>query len=168
MKKIHNQVFVGDQEDYENDVIRRTNWYVVHACKEPYHRKLLGYSGRGAPKNHPEYLYAKRTNALFLNLIDANDPKYIPKKIIDIALHQIDCQSKIGRNVLIHCNKGESRGPTIGFLYLCAIGFFSEDSYLTAMRRFIRIYPKYKPAKGMELFAKKHWKDYKGTIGKNA
>ena len=164
MKKIHSRVFVGNQDDFEDDVIRRTNWYVVHACKEPYHRDLLGYSGRGAPKNHPEYLYAKRTNALFLNLIDADDPKYIPKEIIDIALDQIDIQTEIGRSVLVHCNQGESRGPTIGLLYLRAVGLYPEDNYLTAKKRFARLYPKYNPAKGMELFAKKHWDYYKGII----
>ena len=168
MKKIHSRIFVGNQEDFENNVIRRTNWYVVHACKEPYHRNLLGYSGRAAPKNHPEYLYAKRPNALFLNLIDADDPKYIPKEIIDIALHKIDSESKMGRSILVHCNQGESRSPTIGILYLCAIGLYSEDDYLAAKKQFTRVYPEYNPANGMMLFAMKHWENYKGFIERHA
>ena len=60
MVKIHNNLYIGNQQDYEGNVKGRTDWCVIHACKEPYHRALLGYTGRGAPKNHPEYLIAKR------------------------------------------------------------------------------------------------------------
>jgi len=164
MRRIHPRIFVGNQDDYENDVSQRSNWYVIHACKEPYHRNLLGYSGRGAPKNHPEYLFAKRPNALFLNLIDADDPTYIPKEIIDVALRQIYHQNKIEKSVLIHCNQGESRSPTIGLLYLNGIGLYSEECYATAKKRFTKIYPKFCPAKGMELFAMEYWQRYKNCL----
>ena len=38
-----------------------------------YHRQALGYRSRGAPKDHPEYLVARRGNRLILNIVDAND-----------------------------------------------------------------------------------------------
>lgn len=60
MIEVAKNLFVGNQNDYENLVKLRNDFSVVHACKEPYHRKVLGYSGRGAPKNHPEYLIARR------------------------------------------------------------------------------------------------------------
>ena len=76
-------LFVGTQQDYELNVKSQPGWMVVHACKEPYHRQELGYTSQGAPKNHPEYLIARRGNRLILNLVDAPDPRYIPKEIID-------------------------------------------------------------------------------------
>lgn len=69
----YSDLFVGNQDDYESNVKYKANWAVVHACKEPYHRLALGYSSKAAPKNHPEYLFAKRTNRLILNLVDADD-----------------------------------------------------------------------------------------------
>ena len=47
------------------------------------HRDALGYSGKAAPKGHPEYLLARRENRLILNLVDANDPRLFAKEIID-------------------------------------------------------------------------------------
>lgn len=62
MIEIHTNLYVGNETDYEHKVKNQEGWDVIHACKEPYHREALGYSGRGAPKAHPEYLMAKREN----------------------------------------------------------------------------------------------------------
>ncbi len=53
MIEIHPNLYVGHQGDYEYLVQGQDGWAVVHACKEPYHRNLLGYTTRGAPKDHP-------------------------------------------------------------------------------------------------------------------
>lgn len=90
MIEVTQNLFVGDQSDYETNSGKISNWCVIHACKEPYHRNLLGYNSKGAPKEHPEYLFARRENRLFLNLVDAANPAYIPKEIIDAALNFID------------------------------------------------------------------------------
>ena len=87
MMEVCDNLYVGDQRDYESNIRleNKDSWSIIHACKEPYHCRALGYSGRAAPKCHPEYLIAKRGNRLILNLIDADDPKYIPKEIIEIG-----------------------------------------------------------------------------------
>ena len=118
MIEIHPNFFVGNQDDFEYQVNGQEDWAVAHACRDPYHRQLLGYKGRGAPKDHPEYLYAERGNRLYLNLVDAADPVYIPKEVIDKAVAFIHEKLAEGLKVLVHCNQGESRGPGIGFLYL--------------------------------------------------
>ncbi|MDZ7721064.1 MAG: hypothetical protein U5K72_19745 [Balneolaceae bacterium] len=69
MTEIQPNLFIGNENDYEFNVKDQEGWSVVHACKEPYHRQALGYSGRGAPKDHPEYLMAKRENRLILKLV---------------------------------------------------------------------------------------------------
>lgn len=70
MKEITKNLFIGSQEDYEQDVKFQPDWFVIHACKEPYHRQALGYTGRAAANTHPEYLIAERENRLILNLVD--------------------------------------------------------------------------------------------------
>ncbi|MBA2116847.1 hypothetical protein HOV93_40400 [Planctomycetes bacterium FF15] len=79
MIQIHQFLHVGSEHDYEKVVRHRPDWRVVHACKDPYHRQALGYSGRDAPKSHPEYLIARREHRLILNLVDAPAPRLHPK-----------------------------------------------------------------------------------------
>ncbi|HDQ00168.1 MAG TPA: hypothetical protein ENN22_13440 [bacterium] len=109
MIEICPNLFVGDQDDYEQNVKYQSGWRVVHACKEPYHRQLLGYKTRGAPKDHPEYLLVTRGKRLYLNLVDVEDPAYVAKEIMDNALSFIDEALKGGDKVLVHCIQGESR-----------------------------------------------------------
>ncbi len=105
MKEIVKNLFIGSQDDYELQVKSQNNWFVIHACKEPYHRQALGYTGRAASKDHPEYLIAKRKNRLILNLVDVDNPAYISELIIDEAIKNI--VENVGkRNVLLHCNQG--------------------------------------------------------------
>ncbi|WP_261232261.1 dual specificity protein phosphatase family protein [Serratia entomophila] len=113
---IHPNLAVGNEAD-AYDALSEGNWFIVHACKEPFHRQALGYSGRAVSKNHPEYLIAKRDNRLILNLIDADSPVYIPKEIISEAVEAIHQNIQTSK-VLVHCNQGMSRSPTIALLYL--------------------------------------------------
>ena len=83
MEEIYPNLFIGSDDDYKFLSYDLKGWYVIHACKEPYHRNALRYVGRSAPKDHPEYLIAERDGHLILNLVDAPDPSYIPKEIID-------------------------------------------------------------------------------------
>ena len=121
MVEIHPKLFVGNQDDYEQNVRFQPGWRIVHACREPYHREALGYRGRSAPEDNPEYLVAVRGDRLILNLIDADDPAYIPKEIMDRSLAFIEQSLGDRCRVLVHCNQGLSRGPSIGLLYLAAV-----------------------------------------------
>ena len=161
MIEIFPHLFIGTESDYENTVKFKNEWYVVHACKEPYHRQLLGYTGRGAPKNHPEYLMATRDNRLFLNLVDAADPAYIPRPIIDESLRFINKALQSGRSVLVHCNLGESRSPGIGLLYLVKYtDVLPKTSLIEAESEFIKLYPPYHPKNGIRGFLLTYWDEY--------
>lgn len=161
MIEIHPNLFIGNEYDYESQVRNEPGWCVVHACKEPYHRQALGYTQRAAPKNHPEYLIARRGNRLVLNLVDAPDPAYIPKEIIDAALAFIDDNLKSGSKVLVHCNEGCSRSAGIGLLYLAR---FTEKvpkgSFFEAEEVYRSIYPPYSPKSGIRGFMITNWKEY--------
>jgi predicted protein tyrosine phosphatase len=159
MKEIYKNLFIGNQDDYEYKIKGKDNLAVIHACKEPYHRNLLGYTGRGAPQDHPEYLFAERPNRLYLNLVDAPDPKYISDIIIDKAINFIN-EHINAKQVLVHCNLGMSRSSTIGLLYLASIGFFGDDDFYTAEEKYSKIYPPYSPGRGMRGFAEENWGKY--------
>lgn len=163
MIEITNNLFIGNQDDYElnvKNVNDHAAWMVVHACKEPYHRSALGYKSRGAPKNHPEYLMAIRGNRLILNLVDVDDPAYINRQIIDTALEFIYNGLDAGNRVLVHCNQGQSRSAAIGLLYLAVHGLIPNQELEDAEKEFIHIYPNYQPANGIREFLKANWKSY--------
>lgn len=161
MKEVYPKFFVGNASDYESEVANSQDWSIVHACKEPYHRQLLGYTGKGAPKDHPEYLMAERHNRLYLNLVDTHDPAYVAKPIIDGALKFIDKWLAVGSRVLVHCNQGESRGPSLGLLYLVARTDALPRSTLEAAEaKFRQLYPSYLPKEGMRGFLRLHWNEY--------
>ena len=160
MIEIYPNLFIGNEDDYEFQVKGQPDWMVVHACKDPYHRRELGYTSRGAPNNHPEYLIARRDNRLILNLVDANDPNYIPKEIIDAALEFIKDGLEKSQKVLVHCNQGESRSPSIGMLYLAINTEKLPKEFTEAEQSFRQIYPMYNPGGGMRGFLIRNWGSY--------
>ncbi|MEK7476065.1 MAG: phosphatase [Candidatus Coatesbacteria bacterium] len=161
MVEICQRLFVGAAADFEESVIGQAGWWTVHACKEPYHRELLGYRGRGAPNDHPEYLWARRDKRLFLNLVDVEEPAYIAKEIVDEALAFTKEAIASGDRALIHCNQGESRAPSLGLLYLVSqTNVLPKTSLGIAEDEFRKVYPAYAPKGGMRGFIESHWAEY--------
>lgn len=160
MIEVTKRLFVGDQSAYENKVRFADGWCVVHACKEPYHRQALGYLGRGAPKDHPEYLIATRGNRLILNMVDADNPVYIPKEIMDAALFFIDQSLAADKQVLVHCNQGMSRSAGIALLFLGKQGHIAQSSFIEAEDQFKTLYPPCSMATGIRGFLIENWDSY--------
>lgn len=159
MREVYKNLYIGSDEDVTE--ARKRGFHVVHAAKDgPFsHRQLLGYEGMPAPKGH-EYLIARRPGNLYLNLVDTDDPSYVPDEVINAALTFIKDSLAKNESVLVHCNKGLSRSPTIVFLYLYSTGKLPSE-YHKAAREFRKIYPKYDPSIGLELYAKRRVKELK-------
>ncbi len=160
MIEIYPNLWIGAEQDYEFSVKGNPGWNVVHACKEPYHRRELGYATRGAPKGHPEYLIARRDHRLILNLVDAPNPAFIPKEIIDAAIQCIHASLTNGMKVLVHCNLGESRAPGIGLLYLVMYTDKLPKEFMKAEQAYRLIYPLYNPSTGIRGFLLRNWGSY--------
>lgn len=159
------RLHVGSTADYASlesmwdaGLANQDRWAVVHAAKEPYHRDFVGYVERAAPKDHPEYLFARRDNRLALNLIDVADVKYMPEPLWAAAIAFITEHHDAGREVLIHCNQGGSRAPSLALLWLS----FSDPEwgllkFADAEERFRGLYPAYSPAAGPRDFVANNW-----------
>lgn len=166
MKKIAERLWVGTDDSYTHlitDAVGEfptgaNGWCIVHAAREPYHREFVGYRGKGAPKESPEYLYAQRGKRLALNLFDTDDVNYVNDKLMEVAVSWARTALQISQdNVLIHCNKGLSRGPTLAMLVMARD--LSND-YQTARGEFEKVYPEYNPMQGLQDYARLNWSKY--------
>ena len=63
--------------------------------------------------------------------------------------------------VLVHCNQGASRSPTIALLYLAKFTReFEGMTYDLAVHKFRQMYPEFFPAIGVSEFARRNWGTY--------
>lgn len=159
MREVYKNLFVGSQSDYESNPELFDDWYVIHACKEPYHRKALGYTGRAAPKNSPYYLFLyDRKNHLILNIVDTESPDFFKDEMINEALNYASEGLAKGKRVLIHCNQGESRAPSLALLLLNVLGIY-DCNFNEAVNAFVLAYPEYMPKSGIFQYVKRRWKN---------
>lgn len=158
MIEVSPRLYVGSAEDYESEVAGKPGWFVVQACKDPYHRQALGYTGRGAPTDHAEYLLARRGNRLILNMVDADKPEFFRDEMIDPALAFVWHNIRQGHKVLIHCNQGLSRAPGLALLHLRLSGAALPAGFDEAEVAFKeRIYPPYEPKEGIRGYVRMRW-----------
>ena len=157
MNEVYKNLFVGSQFDYECNPELFDDWYVIHACKEPYHRKALGYTGRSAPKDDPRYLFLyDEKHHLILNMVDADSPDYFRDEMINEAIFYVIEGLKKGKRVLIHCNQGESRAPSLALLLLNQLGVLSCD-FDEAIKVFVKFYPDFMPKLGILTYVRRRW-----------
>jgi len=151
-------LYVGNQLD-ERQVRDKEGWAILHACKEPFHREAVGYTGRSlADKDHPEYLLARRGDRLCLNMIDAPKPEFFRDEMIETALRFVHEQIEAKRKTLVHCNQGGSRAPSLALFYLRRHSErFEALSFEDAEDVFRAIYPAYQPANGIRAYVEQHW-----------
>ena len=157
MIEVYPNLFVGSQVDYESNPALFDNWCVVHACKEPYHRNALGYTGRGAPKDSPYYLFLYDDKRhLILNIVDTDDPRFFDDKMIDEVIDYCINGLKNGKQVLIHCNQGESRAPSLAILVLRKIRYY-KGTFEEALINF-KSKSFYNPNRGMFEYIRNRFK----------
>jgi protein-tyrosine phosphatase len=62
------------------------------------------------------------------------------------------------REVLIHCNQGESRAPSLALLYLAKrLGSLPNESYDLAAESFEAQFP-YRPGQGISRWLTRNWR----------
>lgn len=153
IKQLHTNLFIGDLNAcFFNN---KEGWVVVHACKSPCHQRALHYRGN-LSETHPNYLTYEKDNHLFLNMIDPPQPLFKPS----LFSHSLDFIEKhiSNQQVLIHCNHGLSRSPSLALLYLSKrAGTVSGKDFTNARNEFTQIFPPFKPGIGISLYLQKNW-----------
>lgn len=133
-------------------------WAVLHACKVPYHKALVGHASFACPKDHPEYLVAHRPEQrrMALNMIDVDDVRFQSPAMIYPGIDFLRQSMRAGLQTLVHCNQGASRGPAMGLMALAST-IYKGKSFDEAEEAFREIYPTYAPKDGIRDFARYHW-----------
>lgn len=136
MYNVVDNIYIGTAD--EVNFAKQYGYSILGVCKEPLHRQNArirghnkdGYTGRAMDKNEPEYLFAKRDHALYCNFIDTQDSSYIPLEAVNECMNFLDEEIIYqDRKVLIACNKGESRSPSIALMWLVKQGYFDDEVY---------------------------------------
>lgn len=162
MVEVYTNLYVGNQDDFLQNQPLFKDWAVVHACKEPFHRNLLGYTGRAAPKDDPRYLFGyDKIGHLVLNIVDCDNPAFFADIMIDEAINYVIKNLKEGKKVLIHCNQGESRSPCLALMVLKKIGLYNRD-IISSVNQFKKVYSNFNPSKGIFNYMISRW----DSIGK--
>ncbi len=155
MQEVYKNLFIGNDSDCKN-CTNKEGYSVVHACKT-CHQKTLGYKG-GLKQDNPNYLIYKQASNLYLNMVDMEKellPKYTDP-IIKSAISFIDENIAINK-VLVHCNQGVSRSPSIVLCWLAKNNIISNKSYIDAKEDFIKLYSKYNAGNGIRLYLLNNW-----------
>jgi predicted protein tyrosine phosphatase len=133
---------------------------VVHACKDPCHKRAVGYEGN-LKKDHPNYLDLQVGNDLYLNMIDPPIPLFMPK-MFEVFLDFAEAQHNLARSILIHCNMGQSRAPSLALLFLAKRGrLLNNSSYQAARSEFEDRFMDYHPGAGIVTYLTEHWGEIK-------
>lgn len=156
MEEISENLYVGAESSCNR--FSGENKVIIHACKHPCHQNAVGYS-KNLSSNHPDYLIKETESDLYLNIVDMERKQSheFMEPILSKALEFMD--DKIDSNeVLVHCNEGRSRSPSIAMLYLAKrIDTISDQSYSKAAEEFNQLYPKFNPTRGIMLYLRDYW-----------
>lgn len=147
-------IYIGTREDAR----RREDpaWAVVNTAKT-VHCEIMGW-GNVTPRDHPNYIFLEDGQLLSFNWVDAGPALFTMSgpAAFARALDFIDAWSPT-KSVLINCDLGQSRSPTVALLYLAKrLKTISHQSFADARADFQRIYPAYEP-KGIAEFVELHW-----------
>lgn len=152
-----------NQQEYENIKKSGIEISTLLCAKYPYHKQIVGYE-KNCPKNHFEYLYAFRSkdHIMALNMVDAKEPKYFSDEMILAGIDFIQGELAQGRNVVVVCNKGESRSPTMCLMYMMAHGDFDKSmSHTDVFLEFSKLAKDWNPNNGILQYCVEFWNKIK-------
>lgn len=151
MQQVFQRVFVAGDDDCRTGNARLA---VVHACKYPCHQKAVGgYDGL----TDANWLVFERGQDLFLNLIDPSTPLFCVESFTRFLAFAKAHYGR-GESLLIHCNRGESRSPSLALLFLAkGLGEITAETFEAAKAAYQKLCPWYVPGEGIRDFLTAHW-----------
>ena len=162
MIEIANNIFVGAEQDFYT-IQNQENWAILHCCKNPFHCDFVGYKGT-ISSTHPDYALKRKGNEMALNLVDMNtfSENYLSfnENMFRVAFEFLDKYREQGCKILIHCNQGESRGPTMGMFYSAYCGLFGSPDFDETVAEFRKLYLRYNPKRNIFCTAQALWNKF--------
>lgn len=139
---------VGDLDDYD-----RGGFLAYVSATKSVHKDVVG-----AERDHPDYIFKERPHHLILNWVDG------PARLYDWSGPEmftrvndfIERHLASGNEVLVHCDQGLSRSPTLAMVYLSKRAGVLPEGFMDAYHAFRSIYPDYQPG-GILDYVKNHW-----------
>lgn len=159
MQKIGDlNIYVGTKEEYhiaiKNNMkivcaLNRANGFVTHQSK-------VGWTGRGCNKDNPHYLYKEEQDAIYLNMIDGDDPNYVNNQMINAALKFMKMHLDNKENIFVYCSLGESRSPSIVLMYMLENNLIevNKNIFQTFKNEY---YANYQPKRGNVEYIINRW-----------
>ncbi|MFH0830608.1 MAG: dual specificity protein phosphatase family protein [Parcubacteria group bacterium] len=143
MTELLPNLYVGNLADYQatKKAAKPGEWAYVHA------KQSVRPSGKRA---HSDYLMLQDKNDLYLSWLDTGPGLFTT--VLDFIEARLATHK-----VLVHCDVGESRSPTIALLYLAKRArVISDATYDQARAEFAKFYPGYYPS-GIRVFVRVNW-----------
>lgn len=160
--QVHKDLYVGDTAGLV--FTNRNKWSIIHLSQR-YHYSLFGWDLKfnKPPKDHQHYLIYEEAHEISVNLVDGASCLFDWFGVHGFThlMDFIDRELASNRKVLIHCDKGRSRSPSLALLYLSRrIKTIPGHSFSVAMYEFKKQYPAYNP-NGIAEFIDMHWNSFK-------
>lgn len=172
MIEVMPQLFVGTVDESISLVLNQAEWSIVNTSGK-YHKIMHNWK-----KADPEdkcYILHSEPSVISINWVDAADPSYFNYngegvENVKQILKFIESSIEVYKKVLVCCDKGKSRSPSIAMMYMAFSGKFDNDAfeYESAKERFSTVYPLYNPGIGIETFLKEHWKEIFASLYEKA
>lgn len=156
MREVADGIHVGTEADCFRE--QRDGWAVVHACKHPCHVAAVGYHD-SLPSDHPDYLLREEDGHLYMNLIDPERPLFQAESFL--GFRDFACRYRDdGSELLIHCNQGRSRAPSLALLFLAKDrDRLTSNSFKAARREYRKLDSHYAPGAGIQTFLRNNWSE---------
>jgi protein-tyrosine phosphatase len=149
--------YIGNEQDLKQNISNKDIVKINLAGN--LHSQILRYKPSNKDKNY--IIFTKDNDTMSVNFVDASDPKYYNyqnngTKVFGQILDFMDINKD--KKVLVNCNHGQSRSPSLVLLYLAKrLNLLSKNSFEEAKKDFMQIYPNYSPALGIQLFLGQNW-----------
>jgi len=152
------KLFIGTKEEYP--IAKQKGMKIVCALNRANgfvtHQSVVGWQGKGCNPDNPFYLFKREPDAIYLNMIDAEDSKYVNDEMINPALDFIKQHLNNDSEVFVYCSLGESRSPSIALMYLLENSLIEKNENTFSLFK-SHYYPAYNPKRGNLLYIKERW-----------
>ena len=162
MIEVAPNISIGTSDEARR-IYRKEEWRLVNVAKT-IHLELHGWLR--ADKYSPYYVLHEEAQWISVNWVDADRPNFFNYQnngvsVVKQVLVFIEKGLRENKKILISCDQGQSRSPSVALLYLAKVLHTIPDkSFAEAAQEFVKIYPRYQPASGISGFLAEHWTEF--------